>query len=1184
MPRKFGDSNVKKDVLKKWVGQVSLVALLAVFTLPLAVVVQQLVAEIDLGIRFTQHEKDGLEYNKALRELLENVIQHRRLANLYLRNNAANEKKLLETQHAIGTDIQTIATVEEKLGKTLKTAENWKVLQRDWQLLKAQIPELTAEKSFVHHTLLIENIIAQITHVGDTSNMILDPDLDTYYFLDSLITKLPSAIEKTAQAKEFGTELVQRHTVTLGEEAQMTVLYHSINTPMSAIERGMQVVFSYKPELRAPIQRSVRASLSSTNNFLQLIHSDTLHTLQYEFVDYTKAGAVAIDDQFTLYDAILPATEQLLQTRLNDYVWRKYRVMTFTFLVLIAVTAIYVALTRTWQQRQRVEQRLRVQYATTKVLASEMLLDEATPKILQVVCETLGWDVGELWTLDPHCAVMRSMKSWCQPDREISQFALDSIPICFTPEVGLVGRVWSEAKSIWIADLDREASFFIRREIAAKANLHSGFGVPILNGDRAIAVLVFFSQEVRQLDQEMLQMMMTVGAQIGQFMQRKRVEVAVRHAEEQYRSIFENSTEGIFQAAADGRYLSVNPALVRIYGYDSAEELIANLADIQQLYVEPNRRDDLMQLVNCCDRVSDFESQVYRQDGSIIWISESAVAVRDKDGTLLFYVGTVQDIDDRKRSAEELYKAKNAAEMASRAKSQFLANMSHELRTPLNAIIGYSEMLQEDAGDLGFKEILPDLNKIRGAGKHLLNLINDILDISKIEAGRMDLYLEPFEITSLIRDIQATVEPLVLKNSNVLKVVCQETSGTMYADLTKVRQVLFNLLSNAAKFTEHGTITLTVERDPLNSTIDSDIACDLQSPIPNILFRVSDTGIGMTSGQMANLFQAFAQADASTTRRYGGTGLGLAISQRFCQMMGGEITATSELGKGSNFTVQLPIAVLDRKVSPPPDTSTPLLTEQSGKKRFTVLVIDDDASTQDLMVRYLTREGFRVETASTGEEGIERAIALHPDAITLDVLMPRMDGWAVLSALKANPDLAEIPVVVLTIVDDKNLGFALGASDYLTKPIDYKRLITVLDKYRPETPLSRELGQVLIVEDDDATRELFQRTLAKEGWIGTVASNGRVALGCVAQQKPDLILLDLMMPEMNGFEFITELRQVAEWRSIPIVVVTAMNLTPADLLQLNGYVEQILQKGAHSRDDLLREVKDLVLTSLDAGS
>jgi PAS domain S-box-containing protein len=670
---------------------------------------------------------------------------------------------------------------------------------------------------------------------------------------------------------------------------------------------------------------------------------------------------------------------------------------------------------------------------------------------------------------------------------------------------------------------------------------------------------------------------------------RKQAEIALQQAEEKYRSIFENAIDGIFQTTPDGNYISANPALATIYGYDSPEQLISDLSGCidQRLYVDPNRRSEFVQLIEWHGSVSDFESQIYRRDGSMIWISENARTVMDENGNLLYYEGIVKDISDRKQAAEELFKAKESAETANRAKSQFLANMSHELRTPLNAIIGYSEMLQEDATDMGYSDVVPDLEKIYSAGKHLLGLINDILDISKIEAGKMDLYLETFSIPALIADVQATIQPLVEKNGNTLQVNCPKDLGDMHADLTKVRQALFNLLSNAAKFTKNGTITLTVEKaEGRGQRAEGSHPSSLMphssssvSPSPPLRFTVSDTGIGMTSEQLEKLFQPFSQADASTTRKYGGTGLGLAISRRFCQMMGGDIFVASKPGIGSTFSIHLPIEVQEK---------VELATSQSSRATDSlpamtvtgpaVLVIDDDASVRDLMVRQLDKEGFRVETAANGQEGLHLARKLHPHVITLDVMMPKMDGWSVLAALKADPNLVDIPVIMLSIVDDKNLGFALGASDYLTKPVDYKRLTTVLEKYRPHSTV--ELvpgGKVLIAEDDPAIREMFRRILEKDGWTVDEAENGRIALDRVAAQVPDLILLDLMMPEMDGFQFIAHLRSHPNYRRISIVVITAMDLTPAERLQLNGGVERVLQKGAYSRDELLQEIRDRVV-------
>ena len=399
------------------------------------------------------------------------------------------------------------------------------------------------------------------------------------------------------------------------------------------------------------------------------------------------------------------------------------------------------------------------------------------------------------------------------------------------------------------------------------------------------------------------------------------------------------------------------------------------------------------------------------------------------------------------------------------------------------------------------------------------------------------------------------------KNANKLVVNCPTEIGDhARRPYEGAADAVQPALTTPSKFTEKGTVTLDV-----SERAEDGKDC--------IYYSVSDTGIGMTPEQLAKLFQAFTQADASTTRKYGGTGLGLAISRRFCQMMGGDITVYSEHGKGTTFTATMP-SLPEGQAEPVKEINAQALVSDAakpGRSLDQVLVIDDDGTVHDLLSRYLAKEGFSVVSAMTGQKGLELAREIRPIAIILDVLMPVMDGWAVLKDLKGDPELCGIPVIMSTMVDDRNLGFALGAVDYIVKPVDRDLLISILDKLR-----SGGTGRVLVVEDDQTNREYLARMLRREGWSVSEAKNGRVALDAMEKDVPDVILLDLMMPVMDGFEFASELRKKKEWQGIPVVVVTAKDVTEDDRKRLNGGVEKILQKGMYDRDDMLNMIKDQI--------
>lgn len=900
------------------------------FLLPMSLLMFFFVSAVNIQVQFAQKELVGTAYLRPLRALLEDALRARVLARERLAGSVARSEELTRVQARISNGVEALVSADREWGAELNTGGKSESVRNAWRALQEKTVQQDAGLSNAMYDDLIGDIRALISHVGDTSNLILDPDLDSYYAMDAILLKLPSIQIVLAQIQLLGLSISEHDTPMQEEKAQLLMLVGLAKSNQSELEKGLRTAFfnnpsgHLRPSVDAPLEELSRA----TQIFFERLDKNILSStgIKPEAAAMDALAQRMFGAGFGLWDKTTDELDLLLKNRIKGFEWQRNIAMIVTGLVLMLVAYLWMAF-----------------------------------------------------------------------------------------YFGVMGTV-------------------------------------------------------------------------------RGLEKAARRM-----------TDGDMSGAVD----------------------------------LPNR-DELGLVVN----------------------SFNTIAVRLQESN--------RDIKQAARQAEGMALA---AEAANQSKSQFLANMSHELRTPLNAIIGYSEMLKEEVEDEGMAHLVADLQKIHGAGKHLLGLINDILDLSKIEAGKMEVYLETFSLREVLEDVSSTIQPLIKKGQNRLEIKLGEGLGEMRSDLTKVRQILFNLLSNASKFTENGTITMIME-------------CSFDAANEEwVTFRVKDSGIGMTAEQLGKLFHAFTQADASTTRKYGGTGLGLTITRSFCELMGGDIQVESELGKGTTFTVRLPrvMAELEQPVAASPGKTATQRALDGGLSSGdvagggTVLIIDDDPVARELLERYLSKDGFTVRAASSGQEGLALAKILKPDAITLDVMMPSMDGWAVLTALKADPDLADIPIIMLTMVAEKNLGYSLGASDYMVKPIDRSRLTAMMARYHKHGP-SCPPCRILLVEDDAPTRDMSRRTLEKSGLTVIEAENGQAALEKLEHEIPCVIMLDLMMPVMDGFQFAAELHKKEEWRTIPVIVVTAKDITDEDQLRLNGYVEKIMQKGAHSHESLLSEVGRFVKT------
>lgn len=777
----------------------------------------------------------------------------------------------------------------------------------------------------------------------------------------------------------------------------------------------------------------------------------------------------------------------------------------------------------------RTQQQLAAQYAIVRVLAESASLKDATPRLLQAVCESLGWEHGAIWSVDREANVLRCLEIWHAPHVSFPEFIAVSRNTAFPPGIGLPGRVWTSGRPAWILNV-QEDSNFPRAPIAAKEGLRAAFGFPILFGGEVRGAMEFFTRELRQPDEDLLRMMAAVGIQIGEFLERKR-------AQEQLDRLFELSIDMMCIAGFDGCFKRLNPAWERTLGWSNQELL-------SQPYLDFVHPDDVPLTLAEAGKIAHgaqsifFENRYRCKDGSYKWLSWHTTPSAAQQ---LIY-GAARDITDRKRVAEELQRARDAADAANRAKSDFLANISHEIRTPMNAVIGMTELALETRLTREQREYLA---AVQDSAQSLLAIINDILDFSKIEAGKIDLETVEFSLRDLLGDSLRILGPRAHQKSLELAFhIPPDVPDELLGDPTRLRQILTNLVANAIKFTPRGEVVVRAEKEA-----DFDGAVALR-------ISVADTGIGIPPEKQEHIFKSFVQVDSSTTREYGGSGLGLAIAKQLVDRMEGRIWVESAPGRGStfHFTVRLGVgrgkqarrqAIADLRL-----------------RNLPVLVVDDNATNLRILEEILASWGMRPATAPSARAALHilsaaTAAGRSFPLILTDANMPETDGLELAEHVRQNPQWSRSTVVLLTSAGhpgESERSRMAGIAACLIKPVKqsdlFDTIVTVLGgaapsdrSLKPQTrkrKSSRPL-HLLLAEDNPVNQRLTVSLLEKHGHQVAVAANGREALEQFRTNHFDAILMDVQMPEMDGFEATAAIRaeEQGSGRHLPIVALTA---------------------------------------------
>jgi PAS domain S-box-containing protein len=950
---------------------IGIIILFLVLVLPFGVIFYFLISEINVVIQFAAKERLGVEYNRPVRKLLEDVLNYADLDSAFANQNPKLKQQFQKSKEKVeGLDIQTIDREDQKLGKPLETTEKWVALKVN--LVELSNLPLDAMQEMRDQT--IDSTVRLVNDVGDTSNLILDPDLDSFYLMDTVVTKLPSVANQTAKARRLAASIANRGTITPEERTMLIQSSGVIRSQMNTIGRNLQVAFranqSLRPELEAYYQ-----NFETVSQFLALLDKRFINApkIDASAEEVYASGSKALESSFHLYDVLSPSLDRLLLARISRAANKKYLVEVFGTVVL---------------------------------------------------------------------------------------------------------------------------------------------GV-------AVYVFLIFFRNMRE---------------------RMHAIEAVRQAEAKYRSIFDNAVEGIFQLSPEGRWLSANPAVAGIFGYKDVPEFLAEAnSQKPRMYSDAARRREFLEQLKERGVVAKFESQCTRPDESKIWISESAHVVRDAETGDEHIEGTVEDITER-------MEAEVARREVERMKNEFVSVVSHELRTPLTSIRGSLGLLA--AGRMG--ELSPQAQRMLGIAvsntDRLVRLVNNILDIERLESGEITLDKQMCDVATIMSAAADVMRPMAEKFGVSLAVTPEKAQ--LWADPDRITQVITNLLSNAIKYSPHkGTVWLSGElRDS------------------EMLFVVRDQGRGIPSDKLETIFQRFQQVDTSDAREKGGTGLGLAICLSIARQHGGNIWVKSKLGEGSSFFFTVPGAQPKKE-----ESTQPAVLPATGHR---VLICDDDASVRSVIGSILESQGYEVVLAASGQEAVERAARQHPDAIMMDIMMPGMDGWQTMAALKEKPETREVPVIVTSVLRPMTEGPS-GESipPWIQKPVDETKLSHTLEQVLASHPRS---ARVLLVEDDMDLARVVIATLERHGMETFHAKTGREAIELSQKTNPDLLVLDLILPEVDGFEVVSWLRRHGRLCDIPLVVYTAKDLTEEDREQLRLGASEFLTKSQVSLEEFERRVLGLL--------